>query len=88
MFENRLIARRILLADPPDPQQEHAQRMLAALIHQRAGHHHVVDEVARQEPVVGANVGLAADHAAPVPSAARIKLDDAMQQSHPPAGNA
>ena len=54
------------------PHQEDAQRVQAALVHERAGHHLVVDEVAGQEPVVGVDVGLGADEAEAEPPAGRV----------------
>ena len=49
-----------LLCHPALAQQQHAQRMQAALEHQGAGHHAVIDKVAGEKPVVRMNISLAA----------------------------
>ena len=60
--------------------------MQAALEHQRARHHAIVNEVAGEEPVVWMNVRLANHNAHAEAPATRIKIRDAMHQLHAAAG--
>jgi len=59
----------------------------AALVHERAGHHGVVDEVTRNEPVVRGDVGLADDEAVAERSALGLEPGDPVDQSHLVARN-
>ena len=58
---HRLAGHGALFPDPPHPHQQDAQRVQAALVHQRAGHDFVIDEVALDEPLLGLDVVLRAD---------------------------
>ncbi len=73
--------------DPAHPQKENAQRVQAALVHQRPRHHLIVDEMAGQEPVIRMNVGLRANEPQAETPAARIEMDDAIDELHLPARN-
>ena len=53
-----------VLPDPANADKKDPQCVQTALVHQRAGHDLVVDEVARQEPCVRRDVVLGADQAA------------------------
>ncbi len=73
---------------PAHAEQEDPQCMQTALIHERAGHDLVIDEVTGEEPVVGMDIGVGADQADAEAAAARVEVADAMDQSHPAAGQA
>src|SRR5947209_1168029 len=57
--------------------------MQTALVHERAGHDLIIDEMAGQKPVVRMNVLLAADHAEPVSAALRLQPGDSVDQPQP-----
>jgi hypothetical protein len=70
------------LADPAHSQEINAESVKAALVHERAGHDAVVDEVAREEPIVGMDVGFAGDLANGKTAASRIEFENAMDEDH------
>ena len=60
--------------------------MQAALVHERARHDPVIDEVADHEPVVGMDFGLGTDQSQAEPPPFRIERLHAMDERHQPAG--
>ena len=75
-----------LLGHPALAQQQHAQCVQAALEHQRAWHHAVIDKVAGEKPVVRMNVRLSTHQPQTKAPACRIKVRDAMHQLHAAIG--
>ena len=72
---------------PPHAQKEDPQCMETTLVHECAGHDHVIAEMASQEPRVGVDVRLGPDDSQPEPSALRIEMKHPIQELHGAAGN-
>ena len=81
-FGDRLVDELTGLAHPAHAQQENTQRVQAALVHQSAGHHLIVTEVAGQEPVIGMNVEFPEDRSHTKLASDRIELQHAVNQPH------
>ena len=81
---NRVANDLVRLADPTHPHQEDPEGMQAALEHERAGHHLVIDEVAGHEPGHGVDVRLGADQTQSIPPPFRLDRDHAVDQPHHP----
>ena len=64
------------LRDPTHAQEEDAERMQAAFVHQGAWHHLIVGEMARQEPVIGADIRFRYDTADPIAPSYHILSKD------------
>ena len=88
-FDRRVVhVRGVVRRNPSHAEQQHAERVQAALVHERAGHDRIVREVAGEIPVVGRDVGFAEDGAEPVATAHRIDLQDAIDELHASRGEA
>ena len=73
-------------ADPAQSHHEDPQRVQAALIHQGARHHPIVDEMADHEPIAGMNVSLRANESQAPLAPRGIEGRHPVNQAHPAAG--
>ena len=75
----------LLLADPAHTHEINSQRMQTALVHQRAGHDSIINEMAGQEPTVGMDIGLRTDDSPAISPSLRIEIGHTINQLHPAA---
>ena len=81
-INDRLVGNLARLTDPAHPQQEDAERVHTAFVHQRTGHDLVVTEVAGQEPVLGMDVEFTQNRPHAELASDRIELQHTVDQPH------
>ena len=82
----RFVAHAGLVRHPSHALEKDPQGVGTALVHEGAGHDHVIHEMADEEPVVGADVRFGPDQAQAIAPTLGIELNDAVDQAHAAIG--